>query len=447
MPPRPMYPLACAGMLLFLLSGLWYGRMREHRGLLLLWAALIGCSVLSTWLGLQAVPHTIAPAVWLGLARWFIVPFCFLLWWAVMFSCLPCERGKQLFHAAVLLLALSNLAHIVLEHPGQSRRSRDQGFSGQHQSLVPHGMHRSWLVAATVLHRQGQGPVRGTVAHGLWPLAGTGPAAGKMCGQPSVAAGGRGLGIVMWQSKVLTGVVAFALACLMAAIPWYLAAWRRYGRRVLALSCVLLVLACAGGWTLLQPRFERFGAVEQETDSILRFLEDSHAGLPAQCPELKGALERNGSLGIRYACTRLDVAAGLSRLLGTGFYLRGFYWQPLDGCSLEHGSELRGFVQQAKGDKLRRVPPLNEYSVLLAETGLPGLALFLGLCAMLLWRSVAFAARHRDWYVYGMACAFLGMLGAFISTGLMRMLWPSPSSPVTCMPSAGGRHGAASSLP
>ena len=115
MPPRPMYPLACAGMLLFLLSGLWYGRMREHRGLLLLWAALIGCSVLSTWLGLQAVPHTIAPAVWLGLARWFIVPFCFLLWWAVMFSCLPCERGKQLFHAAVLLLALSNLAHIVLE--------------------------------------------------------------------------------------------------------------------------------------------------------------------------------------------------------------------------------------------------------------------------------------------------------------------------------------------
>ena len=46
MPPRPMYPLACAGMLLFLLSGLWYGRMRDHRGLLLLWAALIGCSVL-----------------------------------------------------------------------------------------------------------------------------------------------------------------------------------------------------------------------------------------------------------------------------------------------------------------------------------------------------------------------------------------------------------------
>ena len=31
---------------------------------------------------------------------------------------------------------------------------------------------------------------------------------------------------------------------------------------------------------------------------------------------------------------------------------------------------------------------------------------------MLLWRSVAFAARHRDWYVYGMACTFLGALAA-----------------------------------
>ena len=208
----------------------------------------------------------------------------------------------------------------------------------------------------------------------------------------------------------------------MAGGPWYLAAWRRYSRRVLTLSCVLLVLAGAGGWTLLQPKFERFGAVEQETDSILRFLEDSHAGLSPQCPELQGALEQNGSLGIRYACTRLDMAAGLSRVLGTGFYLRGFYWQPLDTCSLERGSELRGFVLQAKGDKLRRVPPLNEYSVLLAEFGVPGLLLFLGLCGMLLWRSVRFAARNRDWYVYAMACAFMGMLGAFISTGLMNAL-------------------------
>ena len=61
---------------------------------------------------------------------------------------------------------------------------------------------------------------------------------------------------------------------------------------------------------------------------------------------------------------RLDMAAGLSRVLGTGFYLRGFYWQPLDACSLERGSELRGFARQAGEDELRRVPPLNEYSVL-----------------------------------------------------------------------------------
>ena len=258
------------------------------------------------------------------------------------------------------------------------------------------------------------------MAFGLLPVLGL--LLAKCAGNRLWLLGVAGWGIVMWQSKVLTGAVAFLLACIMAGGPWYLAAWRRYSRRVLTLSCVLLVLAGAGGWTLLQPKFERFGAVEQETDSILRFLEDSHAGLSPQCPELQGALEQNGSLGIRYACTRLDMAAGLSRVLGTGFYLRGFYWQPLDTCSLERGSELRGFVLQAKGDKLRRVPPLNEYSVLLAEFGVPGLLLFLGLCGMLLLRSVRFAARNRDWYVYAMACAFMGMLGAFISTGLMNAL-------------------------
>lgn len=388
MPPRPMYPLACAGMLLFLLSGRWYGHMREHRGLLFLWAALLGCSVLSTWLGLQGVPHNIAPAVWLGLARWFIVPFCFLLWWAVMFSCLPSSCGKRLFQAALLVLGLSNFAHIVLE------------------ILANHGAEgiKSFLVSINPWFRME------CIGHGWWPPPYFTDRVRGLFAEPSHMAFG------------LLPVLGLLLACIMAGGPWYLAAWRRYSRRVLTLSCVLLVLAGAGGWTLLQPQFERFGAVEQETDSILRFLEDSHAGLSPQCPELQGALEQNGSLGIRYVCTRLDMAAGLSRVLGTGFYLRGFYWQPLDACSLERGSELRGFVQQAKGDKLRRVPPLNEYSVLLAEFGVPGLLLFLGLCGMLLWRSVRFAARNRDWYVYAMACAFLGMLGAFISTGLMNAL-------------------------
>ncbi|WP_303881290.1 hypothetical protein [Desulfovibrio piger] len=422
MPPRPMYPLACAGMLLFLLSGRWYGHMREHRGLLFLWAALLGCSVLSTWLGLQGVPHNIAPAVWLGLARWFIVPFCFLLWWAVMFSCLPSSCGKRLFQAALLVLGLSNLAHIVLEILA------NHGAEGIKNFLVSIN---PWFRMECIGHGWWPPPyftdrVRGLfaepshMAFGLLPVLGL--LLAKCAGNRLWLLGVAGWGIVMWQSKVLTGAVAFLLACIMAGGPWYLAAWRRHSRRVLTLSCVLLVLAGVGGWTLLQPKFERFGAVEQETDSILRFLEDSHAGLSPQCPELQGALEQNGSLGIRYACTRLDMAAGLSRVLGTGFYLRGFYWQPLDACSLERGSELRGFVQQAKGDKLRRVPPLNEYSVLLAEFGVPGLLLFLGLCGMLLWRSVRFAARNRDWYVYAMACAFMGMLGAFISTGLMNAL-------------------------
>ena len=126
---------------------------------------------------------------------------------------------------------------------------------------------------------------------------------------------------------------------------------------------------------------------------------------------MQGGLEVS-SLAIRYTCARLDMEAGLSRPLGMGCMMQGWYWQPLEQCSLERGSELTGFVEGARSSKLHKYPPMNQYTTLLAETGLPGLALFLGLCGMLLWRSVRFAARHRDWYVYGMACAFLGMLAA-----------------------------------
>lgn len=217
MPPRPMYPLACAGMLLFLLSGRWYGHMREHRGLLFLWAALLGCSVLSTWLGLQGVPHNIAPAVWLGLARWFIVPFCFLLWWAVMFSCLPSSCGKRLFQAALLVLGLSNLAHIVLEILA------NHGAEGIKNFLVSIN---PWFRMECIGHGWWPPPyftdrVRGLfaepshMAFGLLPVLGL--LLAKCAGNRLWLLGVAGWGIVMWQSKVLTGAVAFLLACIMVS--------------------------------------------------------------------------------------------------------------------------------------------------------------------------------------------------------------------------------------
>ena len=115
LPHRPTYPLGIAGMALFILSGQWRGRMKEH---LLLLGGISGLAVLAalaTAWGLQSVPGDVAPDVWTGFLLWTLIPLAFWLWWAVMFSCLPCEQGKRLFHAAVLLLAVSNLAHILLE--------------------------------------------------------------------------------------------------------------------------------------------------------------------------------------------------------------------------------------------------------------------------------------------------------------------------------------------
>ena len=215
----------------------------------------------------------------------------------------------------------------------------------------------------------------------------------------------------MWQGKIASGLLAFAVTCLAAVLPFYVAVLRRHHMPVLLLTAGLLAgggWALQAGWPGIQARF--LPAV-QEAESLVRFVKDSHAGKTATCPELQGGLEIS-SLAIRYTCARLDMEAGLSRPLGMGCMMQGWYWQPLEQCNLERGSELTGFVEGARNSKLHKYPPMNQYTTLLAETGLPGLALFLGLCGMLLWRSVRFAVRHHDWYVYAMACVSLGALAA-----------------------------------
>lgn len=77
MPPRPMYPLACTGMLLFLISGQWVGRLREHTCLLVLCTVLLSTGFLSTWIGLERGAQALAPAVLLGFLRWFAIPLGF----------------------------------------------------------------------------------------------------------------------------------------------------------------------------------------------------------------------------------------------------------------------------------------------------------------------------------------------------------------------------------
>lgn len=225
------------------------------------------------------------------------------------------------------------------------------------------------------------------------------------------------MGRSVWQGKVASGLLAFVVTCFAAVLPFYFAALRRHRMPALLLTAVLLA---GGGWVLHAgwPGVQaRFLPAVQEAESLVRFVKDSHAGRPAACPELQGGLEVS-SLAIRYTCARLDMEAGLSRPLGMGCMMQGWYWQPLEQCRLERGSELAGFVEGARSSKLHKYPPMNQYTTLLAETGLPGLALFLGLCGMLLWRSVRFAARHRDWYVYGMACVFLGALAALTAITL-----------------------------
>lgn len=411
LPHRPTYPLGIAGMALFILSGQWRGRMKEHCLLLGGISGLAVLAALATAWGLQSVPGDVAPDVWTGFLLWTLIPLAFWLWWAVMFSCLPCGQGKRLFHAAVLLLAVSNLAHILLEIPA------NHGATGIKDFLISIN---SWFRFECIDH--GWWPpvyftdrIRGLFAEPPHMAVGLIPVLGVVLALSGTKRlwllGVACWGIIMWQGKIASGLLAFAVTCFAAVLPFYAAVLRRHRMPVLLLTAVLLAgggWALQAGWPGIQARF--LPAV-QEAESLVSFVKDSHAGKTATCPELQGGLEVS-SLAIRYTCARLDMEAGLSRPLGMGCMMQGWYWQPLEQCNLERGSELTGFVEGARNSKLHKYPPMNQYTTLLAETGLPGLALFLGLCGMLLLRSVRFAVRHHDWYVYAMACVFLGALAA-----------------------------------
>ena len=96
LPHRPTYPLGIAGMVLFVLSGQWRGRMQEHRLLLGGILGMTALAVLATVWGLQDVPGDVAPDVWTGFLLWTAIPLAFWLWGAVMFSCLPCGQARRM---------------------------------------------------------------------------------------------------------------------------------------------------------------------------------------------------------------------------------------------------------------------------------------------------------------------------------------------------------------
>lgn len=414
LPHRLTYPLGIAGTILFLFSGQWRGRMRGHGPLLLMVLALLGTIGLASVLGLRHVPADIAPDIWQAFLLWSVIPLAFLLWWAVMFSCLPADRGKKLFEAAVLFLALSNLAHIVLEILA------NHGATGIRDFLVAVN---PWFRMERIGHGWWPPPyftdrIRGLFAEPSHMAFGLLPVLGLLLARSGTGRiwllGVAGWGIVVWQGEVVSGLLAFAVSLAAAAVPFVVAWWHRFPVALLLLAVLLLAgggMAVKAGWPEVQARFT---PAWQEAEALAAFVRDSHAGRPAVCPELKGGLEVS-SLAIRYTCARLDMDAGLSRPLGMGCLMQGWYWQPLERCGLERGSELRDFVEGAKNSRLHKYPPMNQYTTLLAESGLPGLALFLGLCAFLLWRSIHFAIRYTDWYVYGMTCAFWGMLAAFFA--------------------------------
>ena len=156
------------------------------------------------------------------------------------------------------------------------------------------------------------------------------------------------------------------------------------------------------------------GYYVHDASALTCYVMDRHAGKEVTPPDINKKF-CNAPLATRFTMILLDVGMGISHPLGVGYNLRGVYWQPLEDVPIPEHFEIAKNIQQAKQQRRRIVPQTNHYSAQFAEFGVPGFALYLLLCGLILFRGLSFAKKQKEGYVWSMTCVYVGMLACGIA--------------------------------
>lgn len=166
MPPRPTYPVALLGLLCFAASGCWakYFKDKDYKWFFILAGLNIALPLCSTLVGIADLDFARQRETLLAFVRWQVIPLLFLSWFAFLFAHLGRERARRLFNLGMLVVALSNTVHIILE------------------LLANHGFAqiKAFLVSVNSYFRME------CIGHGWWPrLISRGVSVGCFPSQPS----------------------------------------------------------------------------------------------------------------------------------------------------------------------------------------------------------------------------------------------------------------------
>lgn len=407
------YCLGMAGCFFLFCSGRWLRILPRMWPLAACLALFLGWAAFATWLAGKGYPDQVARYALRSLVKHWGIPLCFIAWSAMTFSLLPQARARSLFFAATMTLAALNAMHIL-------------GEIAANAGVQPV---KSFLISINHLFRLEK------IGHGWWPPVFWEGRIRGLFAEPSHLAFALqpALGLFLYKSlqqriwlltvaawlgimvlgSITSGLLSFAIVLFLFLLPLLHRLYRRHAQGFSLLLATFFFVILLVAYPAAQRKYQQIQPYMEATASISTYVQEAHEGKNPVWRPLQINLNAS-SLNTRLVTSWLDIDMGLAHPLGVGFFLRGFYWQPLDNCDLSRSGEIRGYVLQAKDDPFRAIPPLNQYTCTFAEWGWPGLFLFCTmLTCFLLWILTCARKRH-DMYLWCMACAFTGMCAAFM---------------------------------
>ncbi len=416
LPQNLSLTISAIGIFFYGLSFTWIDSIKKHLPLLCLTLALCLSMLISTLLGMQEHPSL---GVWplLRYIKWFILPFVILVWLALLFSHIPKEQGQKIFLWGIGILFLTNAVHMCSEILANA------GFASIKDTLITINPYfRNQLLDGSwwppVFWSEGR--IRGLFAEPSHLAVACLPMIGYAVYSYWNTRKKYGLLVAIFltycvvKSVTLTGFIGLVSAFL-AGSGLILA--RRYSckRALIQIS----IICCISTGALLFAIHDRpvFDRIKNLVPAISFISEKIRQEDTTQTLE-KIIYTTEPKLFTRLCVMWIDVEMGAQSFLGQGYSLRGEYWPALKFYSEPLTAELQSWINATPEGFPTAIPSLSTYTSLMAEGGIPALALFAALLFYILRRAALYYMTQNDMFVFFSTAIYCGLCAALISANI-----------------------------
>ncbi len=416
LPQNLSLTMSSIGIFFYGLSFTWVDSIKKHLPLLCLTLALCLSMLISTLLGMQEHPSL---GLWplLRYIKWCALPFIILVWFALLFSHFPKEQGRKIFLWGIGVLFLTNAVHM------SSEILANAGFTSIKNLLITMNPYfRNQILDGgwwpPVFWSEGR--IRGLFAEpshlavACLPMIGYALYSYWNTRKKSGLLAAIFLTYCVVKSVTLTGFIGL-IGALLSAYGLILARKYSYKRALIQIS----IICCIGTGALLFTIHDRpiFDRIKNLAPAISFVSEKIRQEDTTQTLE-KIIYTTEPKLFTRLCVMWIDVEMGAQSLLGQGYSLRGEYWPALKFYPEPLTAELQSWINATPEGFPTAIPSLSTYTSLMAEGGIPALALFVALLLYILRRAILYYMAQKDIFVFFSIAIFCGLCAILISTNI-----------------------------